>query len=427
MRDLILTAFILGTIPFILRNPFVGLLMWVWLGIMNPHRLTWGFAQGMPFAQIVAICTLVSMVVHTAKLYPFPRDRVAITLVFFVLWLCISPLTSFHPELEFKYWDRVIKIQVMGLAALMLVGNRDQLHKLTWVLALSIGYYGIKGGLFTIVTGGHFRVWGPPHSFIADNNQLALAIVMTVPLFRYLQLHSVNRWVKRGCLAAVVLCAAAAIGSQSRGAFLALSAMAFFLWTKSRRKGLVGVLVLAAVPIAWLLMPESWTQRMGTIQSYDQDGSAMGRINSWWMAWNLALDRFPIGGGFAIYERDIFLRYAPDPNTVLVAHSIYFQVLGEHGFLGLALFLAVFGFTWVNGAWIVRNTKDKAGLEWARDLAAMSQVSLIGYAVGGAFLSLTYFDLPYYIVVMMIVLRGLVKRELAAPAAAPVAAKAVPA
>lgn len=421
MRDLILTAFIFGSIPFILRNPFIGLLMWVWLGIMNPHRLTWGFAQGMPFAQIVAICTLVSMLLHTAKLYPFPRDRVAIFLVLFVLWLCISPLTSFHPELEFKFWDRVIKIQLMGLAALVLVGNRDQLQKLLWVLALSIGYYGVKGGLFTIATGGHFRVWGPASSFIADNNQLALAIIMGIPLFRYLQLQSQNIWVRRGCMAAIVLCAAAAVGSQSRGAFLAMTGMAAFLWTKSRRKGLVGILVLAVIPLAWLLMPESWTERMSSIQSYEQDGSAMGRINSWWMAWNLAVDRFPIGGGFAIYEPDVFLRYAPDPNVVLVAHSIYFQILGEHGFLGLALFLAIFGFSWINGGWIVRNTKGRAGLEWAHDLAAMCQVSLIGYAIGGAFLSLTYFDLPYYIVITLVVLRGLVRREIDAPPPVPAA------
>ena len=421
MRDLILTALVLGSVPFILRNPFIGLLMWVWLGIMNPHQLTWGFSRSMPFAQIVAITTLVSMVFHTAKLHPFPRDRVAVLLVIFVIWLCISPLTSFHPELEFKFWDRVIKIQIMGLAALLILGTREHLHKLAWVLALSIGFYGIKGGLFTIATGGHSRVWGPANSFIADNNQLALAIIMGIPLFRYLQLHSENRWVKRGCLAAIVLCSASAIGSQSRGAFLAIMAMAAFLWTKSRRKGLVGILVLSVAPLAWLLMPDSWSERMSSIQTYEQDGSAMGRINSWWMAWHLAVDRFPIGGGFAIYEPDIFARYAPDPTTVLVAHSIYFQILGEHGFLGLALFLSIFGFSWANGAWIVRNTKGKAGLEWAHDLAAMCQVSLIGYAVGGAFLSLTYFDLPYYIVIILVVLRVMVRRELAA-APAPLSA-----
>jgi probable O-glycosylation ligase (exosortase A-associated) len=154
---------------------------------------------------------------------------------------------------------------------------------------------------------------------------------------------------------------------------------------------------------------------MATIQTYDQDASALARINSWWTAWNLAVDRFPIGGGFAMYTPDVFALYAPHPEIVFVAHSIYFQILGEHGFVGLALFLAVFGLSWLNGSWIVRNTNGRPDLAWAQDLAAMCQVSLIGFAVGGAFLSLTYFDLPYYIVISLIVLRILVKRELAAP------------
>lgn len=412
MRDLILTAIVFGSIPFILRNPFIGVLMWVWLGIMNPHRLTWGFAYSLPFAQIVAITLLLAIVINAKKLYRFPVDKVTVVLICFVIWIGVSPLLSFHPDKEFYFWSRAFKIQLMVLVAMLIIGNRDQLHKMVWVLALSIGFFGIKGGIFTIATAGNHRVWGPEGSFIFDNNTLALAIIMGVPLFRYLQLNSENPWVKRGCLAAMVLCIASAIGSQSRGAFLALAAMGFFLTMKSRQKGLIALLTLAALPIAWFLMPESWTARMSTIQTYDQDASAMGRINAWWTTWNLAVDRFPIGGGFAMYEPDVFMRYAPNPENILVAHSIYFQILGEHGFMGLFLFLTIFGLTWINGSWVLRNTKNIPNLAWAHDLAAMCQVSLVGYAVGGAFLSLTYFDLPYYIVLILVVLRNIVDQQL---------------
>ncbi len=421
MRDLILTAIVFGSIPFILRNPFVGLLMWVWLGIMNPHRFSWGFAYNMPFAQVVAICTLVGLLFSRKRLYRFPIDRVTIALILFVLWLGVSPLFSFHPQDEFQLWIRPIKIQFMVLVALLLLGTREHLHKLTWVLALSVGFFGIKGGVFTIASGGTHRVWGPEGSFIEDNNALALAIIMAVPLFRYLQLHSENRWIRRGCLAAMGLCVVSALGSYSRGALLALVAMGGFLLLKSRKKGLIAVLIIVAIPIA-LSMPDQWLARMSTIETYNQDASALGRINAWWMAWNLALDRFPIGGGFAVYEPDVFLRYAPDPTDIHAAHSIYFQILGEHGFMGLGLFLLILGFTWLNGKWVVRETVGKPGLEWAHDLAAMCQVSLVGYMVGGAFLSLTYFDLPYYIVIILIVLRGLVGNQLEATSRA---AKAV--
>lgn len=425
MRDLLLTAIVFGSIPFILKRPYIGLLLWVWLSIMNPHRLTYGFAYDFPFAMIIAIVTLTSFLVHFNKLQKFPLNGVTLTMIMFVLWMCVSPPFGFHPENEYAAWSRALKVQLMVLIALFLVGNRGELHKLVWVLAMSVGFFGIKGGLFTVATGGSYRVWGPEGSFIEDNNHVALAITMVVPLFRYLQLQSENRWVKRGCVAAMILCVAAALGSQSRGALLAVGAMSVFLWLKSRNKGLIGIVLILAVPLVFSVMPDTWTSRMNTIKTYEQDGSALGRINAWWMAWNLALDRFPIGGGFAIYERDVFARYAPIPEDLHAAHSIYFQVLGEHGFIGLFLFLTIFGLAWLCGNSILRKTRDRKGLEWARDLAAMSQVSLVGYLVGGAFLSLSYFDLPYYVVVVLVLLRGLVDRETVAKVQ-PVSTKPMP-
>lgn len=413
MRDLILTAFIFGTIPFILRNPFYGLLMWVWLGMMNPHRLTWGFAFSMPFAQIVAVCTLVAMLVHSKKLNKFPVDRVTILLVVFVLWLGVSPLFAFHPEEELDLWLRAFKVQFMCLAALILVVNRDQLNKLVWVLALSVAFFGIKGGLFTIVTAGGHRVWGPPGSFIADNNQLALAIIMVIPLLNYLRLQAGNTWINKGCIAAMLLCIAGALGTQSRGALLGLLGMGIFLFLKSSKKGIVFIILIMSVPAVLMLMPEAWMERMSTITTYEQDASAMGRINAWIMAWNLALDRFPIGGGFATWAADVYQIYAPDPSKVLVAHSIYFHILGDHGFMGLSLFILIFIFSWMNGSWVIRQAITHEQLGWASELAAMCQVSLIGYLIGGAFLSLTYFDLPYYIVMSMALLRHQVTDELA--------------
>jgi probable O-glycosylation ligase (exosortase A-associated) len=427
MRDLVLTTIIFGLIPFILRSPFIGMLAWVWLGIMNPHRFTWGWAYNLPFSQIVALCFFIALLLNRDKLHRFPANGATVVLVMFVAWLGMSPLFSFHPELEMQYWLRAFKIQLMVLLAFLVVGNRDQIHKLTWVLALSIGFYGIKGGLFTLATGGGNRVFGPAGSFIEDNNTLALAIIMAIPLFRYLQLQAENVWVRRGCIAAMGLCAVSALGSQSRGAFLALLAMGVFLWLKSRNKAFVSILLLVLAPLMVMFMPESWTERMSTIQTYDQDASAMGRINAWWMAWNLAVDRFPIGGGFAIYTRDVYQLYAPDPSIVLAAHSIYFQILGEHGFVGLFLFLMVFWLAWRYGSWVLCKVAGRGDLLWARDLASMAQVSLVGYAVGGAFLSLTYFDLPYYIVVLLVVLRVVVARELATPAVQPIAPQTTPA
>jgi probable O-glycosylation ligase (exosortase A-associated) len=126
-------------------------------------------------------------------------------------------------------------------------------------------------------------------------------------------------------------------------------------------------------------MPESWWSRMGTISTYEQDASAMGRINAWQTAFNIATERL-VGGGFELYSYEVFARYAPNPEDVHAAHSIYFQVLGEHGFIGLLLFLLIWWLAWRCANQIKRSAKDQRDWRWAGSLATMIQVSLVGYA-----------------------------------------------
>ena len=335
-----------------------------------------------------------------------------IALAAFTLWINVSPSVSLHPELEYALWTRALKVLIVVLASLFILKQRDQIDKLTLVLALSVGFFGIKGGLFTLTTGGEYRVWGPASSFIEDNNAMAVATIMVVPVFRYLQLHWPNRRARWAFLVAIPLCLVSAIGSYSRGALIALAAMGGFLALRSKHKLVIGIALAAAVVAVPFLMPDQWFTRMGTIETYDTDTSAQGRINAWRMTWNLAKDRFPIGGGFAIYEPDVFSRYAPNPTDIHAAHSIYFQVLGEHGFVGLALFLLVFILAWRAGSTIIRDTRNIDELVWARDFAIMMQASGIAFAVGGAFLSLAYFDFPYYLAAMLVIMREIVDREL---------------
>ena len=414
MRDLALLAIFIGSVPFIFRRPFYGLLLWVWFSIMNPHRLAYGFAYSFPFAMMVAILLIISLMVNTKKLYPFPINGVTAFMLLFILWINVSPMFSSYGDNDYAMWLRVIKIIAMVLITFYVIGNQEELHWLTWVLALSIGFFGVKGGLFTLLQGGTDRVWGPEGSFIEENNSLALAIIMVVPIFRYLQLHSSNRWIRRGCVVIMLLCVASAVGSYSRGALIALAGMAVFLWLKSPNKGVVGIIGIVLGVTIFAFMPDTWSNRMDSINTYDEDASAQGRINAWWMAWNLALSSFPIGGGFNIYMADVFARFAPNPNDIHAAHSIYFQVLGEHGFIGLLIFLGLFISAWRCGSWLIVHTKTRPELCWARDLAAMLQVSLVGYLVGGAFLSLAYYDFPYYVASMLVITRIIVKREIEA-------------
>jgi probable O-glycosylation ligase (exosortase A-associated) len=110
----------------------------------------------------------------------------------------------------------------------------------------------------------------------------------------------------------------------------------------------------------------------------------------------------------------MFAIYAPEPGNVHDSHSIYFEVLGEHGFFGLFLFLTLALMTWRTASWIIKRARGDPENRWAADLAAMVQVSLVGYASGGAFLGLANFDLYYTLIAVVVLCKTvLVSRQTA--------------
>ena len=403
MRDLLLIAIVIAGSLAALRRPWIGIMLWTWLSIMNPHRYTWGLAYDAPLAAVVAACVVLGLLVTKERESPFKASPVT-WIALFMLWMTLSWLAGIDPAGDYEQWKKVMKIDVMILVALMLLHSKQHIFALAWVVTGSLALLGLKGGIFTLTSGGSFRVWGPPGSFIEDNNEFALALVMTIPLLRFLQLQLDNRWARLGMTGAMVLCAAAALGSQSRGALLAIAAMVLYLWWNGKNKLGIGLLILAAAIPLILFMPDTWVSRMSTIGTYEEDASAMGRISAWWSAWNSAW-HYPFGVGFNSARPELFALYSPYPDTARAAHSIYFQVLGNHGFMGLFLFLGVFIATWRSADWLRRQKFPAQEAQWCSELGTLCQVSLAGYAVGGAFLSLSYFDLPYNIMVLVVLTR----------------------
>lgn len=400
MRDIFVTAVFFGALPFIFRRPWIGILLWCWLGYMNPHRQAWGFAYDFPFAMICAIVTIMAFLFSKEK-KEMIWTRETVLLLMFVGWMFITTAFAFYPELAWLQWNKVWKIQLMVLLTAMIIKERQHLHWMIWVIALSLGYYGVKGGIFTIVHGGAFRVQGPTGTFFAGNNEMALVLAMLIPLIRYLHLQEPRKWVRLGLASAMVLSGVAAIGSQSRGGLLAMAAMGLFLWFKSRHKFVMGVYMIIAVGIVAAVMPQEWYDRMHTIKTYQEDASALGRINAWHTAFNVAKDQVT-GGGFEMFRPPTFRQYAPEPWRVHDVHSIYFEVMGEHGFIGFGLFVLLAVFAWMRANQVIRECRNDPQRKWAADLAAMIQVSLIGYGAGGAFLGLAYFDLTYHLMIMLI-------------------------
>src|SRR5215472_2033153 len=96
MRDIVLTAFVFGSIPFILRKPYIGVLMYVWLSVMNPHRLTWGFAYDFSFAAVIAVVTLISTLL-SKDVRPPQVNALSVALLLFVVWTGVTNAAALNP------------------------------------------------------------------------------------------------------------------------------------------------------------------------------------------------------------------------------------------------------------------------------------------------------------------------------------------
>src|SRR5690606_38758124 len=167
---------------------------------------------------------------------------------FFLAWMVVTTIFALNPEAAREQLTKILKIQFFILLTMMLVNSRERIDQLIWVIVLSIGFFSVKGGLFTLLTGGSSKVFGPPGGFIEENNALAVATLMIIPLMHYLRLQATRRWVRMGLLGAMVLSVASVLGSQSRGAFVAGLVLLTLFWLKSKRKAVTAIALAVLIP-----------------------------------------------------------------------------------------------------------------------------------------------------------------------------------
>jgi probable O-glycosylation ligase (exosortase A-associated) len=414
MRTLLVALLVFGSLPLIMIKPHVGVLVWSWISYMNPHRLTWGFTYDFPLAMIVGVATIVAWL-FSREPKSVPWQPLVLLLAVFAAWVSFTTLFAAYPDHALAKWDRTIKVLLFnGFVTLGLITTRRRLDALIWVIVLSLGFFALKGAAFTLLTGGSHRLFGPPASFIGDNASFGLALLMVIPLVRYLQLRATRRWVRLGLLCSIPCFLVAILATYSRGAVVGLAVTMVALALKSRQRMRLAFIAGIVLSGAVQFMPEHWHARVNSIASYDEDASAQGRLQSWRYGLEVARDSPVVGGGFEIFRGNKVTTAA----GYRAAHSIYFETLAEHGYVGLAIFLALGIGTYMTAGSIVRRARNHSDLAWAADLAAMVQVSLAAYAVAGLFLNLATFDLYYHLIAIVVITQALVRQALAASAAA---------
>src|SRR5574340_116086 len=205
MRGLIFLLGMSGLLPMAIAAPLVGVIAYYWISFMSPQMEVWGIAAMPPWALLSVLATLLGCLVAREP-KRLPRNAMVWLVILFAILTSIASLAALGPvDRVLMAWTRVIKTLFFLLVLAALLVNRRRIHALVWVMVISLGFYGVVGGLFTIMTGGNFRVWGPPDSIIGDNNQLATALLIALPLMNYLRLQSAHSVIRKGLVAAMVL------------------------------------------------------------------------------------------------------------------------------------------------------------------------------------------------------------------------------
>ncbi|MFT3960017.1 putative O-glycosylation ligase, exosortase A system-associated [Propionivibrio sp.] len=424
MRDIVLLSGFLAMLLLgkIFRYPHIGALLWCWTALLIPNTFVYGFARAIHYNKIVAIVALASWLFsREPKKLPWNG-----TLVLFVLFgICgtVSAFTAISSSGDaLREWQEFLKIVLFVFVVAGLMTSKDRIIALLYAAVLSLGFHGVLAGAKFIASRGGSHIYGPGSSIIGDNNHFALAVITILPVFFYLYRQATHRFLRWGLLGSIPFLVATVIGTSSRGGLIGLVAVGFLAFIRSPKKirnAIIAVpLIIAAVSFA----PQRWADRMDTIKSVEEDTSFMGRVIAWKQSTLIALDNPLFGGGFyAVQDLAVWLKYArefrkldfiptPDPNirVAFAAHSIYFQTLGDLGFVGLGLFLAILFTSWRNASNVIRAVRDRPDWHWARDLARTLQYSIFAYVVAGAALNMAYFDFMYMVFAILIALRGLV-------------------
>ncbi|WP_426955479.1 putative O-glycosylation ligase, exosortase A system-associated [Muricoccus radiodurans] len=412
IRNLLFFATMGGLLPLAVLRPFAGVLLWSWISFMNPHREIWGPVANLPWAAMVLGGTLLGCIVAREP-RRLPMNAVTVLLMLLMVIFTLTTMAGLaDPTEAWAKWELTMKVLIVLLLTAALLTDRHRIDALIWLMVLALGYYGVRGGIFTILTGGSFRVLGPEATVIADNNHIGTALLVTLPLMNYLRLQARHRIIRWGLAAAMLLTLFAVVGTYSRGAFLALGAVTLLLWWRSHRKIIGGAVIVACVAGAVLFMPPAWMARMNSIETYEEDASATTRLRLWEASFLLAVDRPLVGSGFrGPYTQSAVDRVMPG-GPARAVHSIWFETLGEHGFPG---FLAWLGLT-VAGAWYAfrlgRLGRDHPGLAWAGELGRMASISIVAYCAGGTFLSLGYWDFYWTLLVVLAASHAVALRSL---------------
>jgi probable O-glycosylation ligase (exosortase A-associated) len=432
MRDLGLVAFLLAVLALGLKRPFVFVLAFVYVDIVQPQRLSYYLLSSASISMMLAPLAMGAWLLFDEKRWTRFSGRQGLIL----LLLLYVAMTTFHADLpvEAQYkWVWVWKVLVFAAFLPFTLWSRLRIEALLLVLTLSAASIIIAVGIKTAAGGGGY---GANLAFVDNNTGLfesstmSTAAIALIPIIIWLARHGTlfpPDWrVKAFSYALIFACLLIPIGTQARTGLICIAALVVLALRHVKRRvlyiGAICLIGLAAIP----MLPSSFSERMGTIQEYKADESASTRLAIW--AWTIDYaTQHPFGGGFEAYRQNklqIAVTNTQGSGTTervqqemvqdegRAYHSSYFEMLGEQGFPGLALYLLLHGYGVIRMEVLRRRFRRAAEEDqWVGALAGALQTAHLIYLVGSLFVGLAFMPFMFMLIGAEIGLDNHLKRQ----------------
>ncbi|HKB12341.1 MAG TPA: O-antigen ligase family protein [Vicinamibacterales bacterium] len=430
LRSLFILAILVPGLFASIRSRYAALVMYLWFALFRPQDWLWIDINRFRLSLVIGVLLLVPGL--ASGIVPNVTHPLSVGMIMFLLSALVAQAHAVNPAFGWVWVDFLFRLLLASMMITTLSDNSKRLAGVIGVVGGSLGFHAAKAGLAYVVGGGTRFADGLSGAFV-DNNGYALGTVMIMPML-IVTAQNVDllydgkylTWIRRGFYGAVVLCMFAVVGTYSRGGFLSLSGagLTYVLLQKRRFTALAAVAAIVTLFLAVVPIPDAYLARLQTIKTYEEVGedSALSRPHFWKVGMRMAADN-PFGIGIKQYE------FAYDKYDFLhgrfghkrAVHSSHVQVLAELGYMGEAVWILLFLYAFLVCI-RVRGRSNASQLEprgayFLFTTANGLLVSMIGFLIGGTFLSLSLNDLTWLTFGMVAALDRLSVRMLAEPAA----------
>jgi probable O-glycosylation ligase (exosortase A-associated) len=419
LRSLWLLLLYLSFLGLGVTTPFVMTLGYVWVDTFRPQEVSYIILNELPVALIMGAGAFLSYFALDRRSPP-PLMLASVIQVSMAIWMTTTLVWAELPDRAWVKWDWAFKAMVFAAFVPLVIRSRVQIEAFAQTYVFSLAANFVPFGLKVLISGGGYGQnlgLEGGNTGLAEGGQLSTVCLMAVPLALFLGKH--GKLIPRLPMMNIayggvaILAIVTAIGTYERSALVGLVMLGLYMFIRSRRKFMYGIMAGTLTFAIILGTASSWDARVSTIGEYATEGSALTRLLVW--QWTLGyVSTHPLGGSFDAYGIDSIVMPPDSVNpggyvqNGRAWHSIYFEMLGELGWPGLFMFLLVAASTMFSLLRLSRKCRKIPDLVWVADMSDAVQAGIIVFLSAGAFVSLGFQPPFWYFVSMGVCLRAYV-------------------